>query len=100
MDYALLVLLALTIVVTLQAVGIVLVAALLVTPAATAYQLTRRLAPMMLTSAFVGAFSSVGGLYLSYYLNAASGATIVLVATAAFFLALGTRRVYVALKGP
>lgn len=83
----LLVLLALTIVVSLQTVGIGLVAALLVTPGATAYLLTRRLAPMMAISAVIGVVSSVIGLYLSYYLNIVSGSAIVLVATAFFLLA-------------
>lgn len=83
----LLVLLALTIVVSLQTVGIALVAALLVTPGATAYLLTRRLAPMMAISAVIGVVSSVIGLYLSYYLNIVSGSAIVLVATAFFLLA-------------
>ena len=87
--YLLLVVLAVTIIVSLQAAGIVLVAALLVTPAATAYQLTNRFAPMMFTSAAVGVFSAVLGLYVSYYLKAASGSTIVLVATACFMLAMG-----------
>ena len=91
-DYLLLVMLALTIVVTLEAVGIVLVAALLVTPAAAAYQLTNRFSRMMLLSAILGAVCSVGGLYLSYYLNAASGATIVLMATVVFFIAIAIRR--------
>jgi manganese/iron transport system permease protein len=86
--YLLLVLLAVTIIVSLQAAGIVLVAALLVTPAATAYQLTTRFGPMMVVSAAVGVASAVGGLYASYYLDAASGATIVLAATACFFLAI------------
>jgi manganese/iron transport system permease protein len=86
--YLLLVLLAVTIIVSLQAAGIVLVAALLVTPAATAYQLTKRFQSMMIVSACVGVGSAVGGLYASYYLNAASGATIVLAATACFFLAM------------
>ena len=86
--YLLLGLLAVTIIVSLQAAGIVLVAALLVTPAATAYQLTDRFGPMMAMSAAVGVASAVIGLYASYYLNAASGSTIVLVATACFFLAL------------
>jgi manganese/iron transport system permease protein len=86
--YLLLTLLAVTIIVSLQAAGIVLVAALLVTPAATAYQLTDRFGPMMATSAVVGVTSAIVGLYASYYLNAASGSTIVLVATACFFLAL------------
>jgi ABC-type Mn2+/Zn2+ transport system permease subunit len=86
-----LVLLALTIVVSLQTVGVGLVAALLVTPGATASLLTRRLPAMMAAAAVVGVVSSVVGLYLSYYLDVASGAAIVLTATAffvaAFFLA-------------
>lgn len=64
-----LVLLALTVVVSLQTVGVSLAAAMLVTPAATAYLLTRRLLPMMLVSALIGALSSVIGLYVSYYFN-------------------------------
>ncbi len=91
-EYALLVMLALTIVVALQAVGIVLVAALLVTPAAAAYQLTTRFAPMMTLSAIFGAVSTLGGLYLSYYVRASSGATIVLFATGLFFVALAASR--------
>jgi ABC-type Mn2+/Zn2+ transport system permease subunit len=87
-DDTLLVLLALTIIVSLPLVGIVLVAALLVTPAAAAAQLTRRFIPMMILSAVFGITSSVGGLYASYWLKSASGATIVLVATLLFFLAL------------
>ena len=86
--YMLLVLLAVTIIVSLQAAGIVLVAALLVTPAATAYQLTNRFAPMMVVSGMVGVGSAIVGLYASYYLDAASGATIVLAATACFFIAM------------
>jgi len=82
-----LILIALTIVVSLQAVGVGLVAAMLVTPAATAYLLTRRLPMMMVIAALIGAFSGVAGLYLSYYLNIASGAAVVLVATAVFVLA-------------
>ena len=91
-EYALLVMLALTIVVALQAVGIVLVAALLVTPAAAAYQLTSRFAPMMALAALFGAASTVGGLYLSYYVRASSGATIVLLATILFFVAVAGRQ--------
>jgi manganese/iron transport system permease protein len=81
-----LVLLALTIVVSLQSVGIGLVAAMLITPSATAYLLTRRLPSMMVVSALLGAFSSIAGLYLSYYINIASGAAIVLMATALFLV--------------
>jgi len=91
-EYALLVLLALTIIVSLEAVGIVLVAALLVTPAATAYQLTRSFTRMLALSAAIGALCAVGGLYLSYYLHAASGATIVLLVTGAFFTAMLSKR--------
>jgi ABC-type Mn2+/Zn2+ transport system permease subunit len=83
----LLVLLALTVVVSLQTVGVGLVAAMLVTPGATAYLLTRRLATMMLVAAAVGAVASVVGLYLSYYLNVASGAAVVLTATGFFVVA-------------
>lgn len=82
-----LVLLALTIVVSLQTVGVGLVAAMLVTPAATASLLTRRLPAMMAVAALLGAASSVAGLYLSYYLDVSSGAAIVLTATALFVLA-------------
>jgi ABC-type Mn2+/Zn2+ transport system permease subunit len=81
-----LILLALTVVVSLQTVGVGLVAAMLVTPGATAYLLTRRLTAMMFVSAGIGAFSSITGLYLSYYLNIASGAAVVLVATIIFVL--------------
>ncbi len=82
-----LVLLAVTIVVSMQTVGIGLVAAMLVTPAAAAYLLTHRLPSMMVVSGIIGGLSSVVGLYLSYYLNIASGAAIVLVATFFFLLA-------------
>ena len=82
--FVMLVLVAVTVVVSLQTVGVGLVAAMLVTPAATAYLLTRRLAAMMAVAALVGTGASVGGLYLSYYFNVASGAAVVLTATAAF----------------
>ena len=88
-----LVLLALTVVVSLQTVGVSLAAAMLVTPAATAYLVTRRLAPMMLVSALIGAISSVIGLYISYYFNIVSGSSIVLTATAIFLLAFLWKRV-------
>jgi manganese/iron transport system permease protein len=91
-DYALLVLLALTIIISLETVGIVLVAALLVTPAASAYQLTRRFTRMMVISACIGAGCAVAGLYASYYLQGASGATIVLLATLVFFVSMAFGR--------
>ena len=93
LEYLFLALVALTIVVSLQAVGIILVVAMLITPAATAQLLTVRFTRLMVTAALVGILSSVVGLYLSYWLDVASGATIVLVQPAAFLfvLAFGPR---------
>ena len=87
LDYLLLVLIALTVVVSLQTVGVALMVAMLVTPAATAYLLTRRLWHMMIVGAVIGALSSVAGLYFSFYVNIASGAAVVLVCTAFFVVA-------------
>jgi manganese/iron transport system permease protein len=86
--YLLLVMLAVTVVVALQTVGVGLMVAMLVTPAATASLLARRLPVMMALAAGVGALSAVVGLYLSYYVSVASGAAIVLVCTFFFLLAL------------
>jgi manganese/iron transport system permease protein len=87
LHYLLLLLIAVTIVVALQTVGIALMVAMLVTPAAASYLLTRRLPTMMLIGAAIGALSAIFGLYLSFYVNVASGAAIVLVCTAFFILA-------------
>lgn len=84
---ALLVLLAVTIVIGVQVVGVALVAAMLVTPAATARFFTRRLHHMMLLGAFIGALCGVVGLYLAWHLAVAASATIVLTMTVAFLLA-------------
>ena len=86
LNYLLLVLIALTIVVSLQTVGVALMVAMLVTPAATAYMLTRKLWHMMIVGAIVGAISSVSGLYVSFYTNIASGSAAVLVCTGIFIL--------------
>ena len=83
----LLVLLALTIVISMQTVGVGLVAAMLVTPAATAFLLVRRLPIMMALAGLIGGFSSLIGFFASYHLNVASGAAIVLTATLLFLLA-------------
>ncbi len=88
LEYLFLALVALTIVVSLQAVGIILVVAMLITPAATAQMLTARFTRLMIGAGLVGIASAVLGLYLSYWLNVASGATIVLVETALFLLAM------------
>jgi manganese/iron transport system permease protein len=89
----LLALVALTIVISLQAVGIILVVAMLVTPAATAQLLTVRFGRMMLLAVGVGIVSAVAGLYASFWLDVASGATIVITQTLVFLavLALGPR---------
>jgi len=84
----LLALMALTIVISIQTVGIVLVVAMLVTPAATATLLVRRFPLVMLVGAIQSVVGTIIGLYLSFYLNIASGATIVLVLTSLFTLAL------------
>ena len=82
------VLLSLTIVSGIQAVGVVLVAALLVTPAATARLLTDRLSLMIAFAAVLGSAAAVLGLYASYVLSIASGGTVVLTSTVFFTLAL------------
>ncbi len=84
--YLLLILIGVTIVVSLQTVGVALVLAMLITPAAAAQLLTRRLSTMMVVAAMIGVFSNVTGLYISYYWNIASGPTMVLVATVVFVL--------------
>jgi ABC-type Mn2+/Zn2+ transport system permease subunit len=90
----LMVLLAVVIVISLQAVGVALVLAMLVTPASTAYLVTRRLPTMMAIAAGLGALSAILGLYLSYYVNMASGPAIVLIQTTFFIVAylFGPRR--------
>jgi manganese/iron transport system permease protein len=77
---------AVAIVVSLQTVGVALVVALLVTPAAAAFIVTKNLRSMMLLSSLIAAISGVVGLYASFYLNIASGAAIVLTCTLFFVL--------------
>lgn len=84
--YGLLIMLALVVVSGIQTVGVVMVAALLVTPAAAASLLTRRLPQMMGLAALLSALAALVGLYASYYANIASGAAIVLTLTAFFVL--------------
>jgi manganese transport system permease protein len=85
--YALMVVLTMVTVASLQTVGIVLVVAMLITPAATAYLLTNRLSVMIYLAAFFGIIASVLGLYFSFIYNLASGATIVLVSASMFAMA-------------
>lgn len=86
LENMLLILIAIAIVVSLQVVGVALMVAMLVTPAATAYLLTRRLYKMMILAAIIASASAVLGLYLSYYVSIASGAAIVLICTLVFIL--------------
>ncbi|MEX0710433.1 MAG: metal ABC transporter permease [Chloroflexota bacterium] len=87
LDALLLVLLTVTIVVSIQAVGIILVLAMLVTPAATARLLVDRFVPMLVLGSAIGAAVGLVGYYVSFYAGTASGGTIVLLATALFLLA-------------
>lgn len=82
----LLVLIAVTIVASLQTVGIALMLAMLITPAATAQLLVKRMHHMMLVASLIGMLSGVVGLYCSWHLDVASGAAIVLTSTALFIL--------------
>jgi ABC-type Mn2+/Zn2+ transport system permease subunit len=84
--FLLLGLMALTVIVSIKIVGIILVEALLVIPAAAAFQLTRSFVRMMALSVLIGVVSGVGGLFLSYWWDLPSGATIVLTAAAIFFV--------------
>lgn len=86
LDMVLLLLVAATIVVSLQAVGNILILALIVTPPAAARLLTDRLGRMMVLSVAIAAGSGVLGLFLSYHANTAAGATIVLTATGFFLM--------------
>lgn len=80
--------LAVTVVISIRVVGVIMVEALLVIPAATAYQLARNHRTMLAISVAVGILSALGGLWLAYRYELASGATIVLSATACFAVAL------------
>lgn len=87
MHYALMLILTLVTVTALQTVGIILIVAMLITPAATAYLLTNRMSHMMIVAAIFSVISSIVGLYLSFTFNWASGPAIVLTAAIFFTLA-------------
>ena len=91
-EYAFLVMLALVVVIGIQAAGIVLVMAMLVIPAATAYLLVRRFVSIMMTAAALGAAAAVTGLYISYYFNLPAGPAMTLVAGGVFGLVVAFRR--------
>lgn len=86
LNYLLLILIAVSSVISLQTVGVTLMVAMLITPPATAYLLTQRLPIMMVLAAVIGVMSGLIGIYLSFYFGLPSGAAIVLVCTAFFGL--------------
>jgi len=88
LDDLLLILIAVTIVISLQAVGIVLVVAMITTPAATAQLLVKQFTAMIQVAALIGVSAAVVGLYVSYSLDIASGAAIVILETLIFLIAL------------
>ncbi|HEX4733826.1 MAG TPA: metal ABC transporter permease [Thermoleophilaceae bacterium] len=93
LDVALLVLLALSVLIAVQALGNLLVVALLIAPAAAARLVTRRLVPMMATAAALAIVSGVAGLYVSYHLRTAAGASIALAMVAVYVIAAAAARI-------
>ena len=87
-DYILSILIAVTVVVSLKLVGIVLIAAFLVIPAASSRLLSKSFSRMTVVSVSIGMLSAIGGLWISYYLDVPSGATIILLQAFVFFLAI------------
>ena len=85
MQYALLVLIALTVVVLIRVVGIILVMALLCAPAATASMLSHKLKNNMIIASVLGIIFSLSGLYVGYLLDTPAGATIAIIASITFF---------------
>ena len=83
-DYILLGLLSIVIVVTLQAVGIILVVGMLITPAAAARLITNRFWKLVIVGIIFGVISAIGGLYASYYLDLPSGPSIAMISTIIF----------------
>jgi manganese/iron transport system permease protein len=88
LNFGLMLLIALTIVASMKAVGVILVLSLLITPGATAFLLVKRLHEVMILGAVIGVISSISGMYLSYFYNLPSGPAIVLVVSGLFTLAL------------
>ncbi|MDX2097894.1 MAG: metal ABC transporter permease [Leptolyngbyaceae cyanobacterium bins.59] len=88
LNFGLMILIALTIVASMKAVGVILVLSLLITPAATAYLLVGQLHWMMVVGATLAVTASISGMYLSYFYNLPSGPAIVLVASGLFLLGL------------
>lgn len=92
LEYLLLTLLSMVVVIALQAVGVILVISMLITPAAAALQVTRSFSGAMLAAAIIGVASGVAGLYLSYHFNLPSGPVMALVAFSFFILSVGWKQ--------
>ncbi len=92
LNYALLSLLSLTIVISLKAVGIILVIAMLITPGCVGYLLSQRFDRMMMIAVGSAVLSCVVGTYVSYFINGATGACIVLVQGGQFFVVMVVAR--------
>ncbi len=91
LDYVLLGLLAVVIVIALQAVGVVLVISMLITPAAAALLLVRNFPRAMATGVLFGTISAIAGLYISFHFNLPSGPAMALVATTLFIAAAAAK---------
>jgi ABC-type Mn2+/Zn2+ transport system permease subunit len=88
LSYVMLILLSMTIVASLQAVGVILVVAMLVTPGCVGFLLTDRFPRMLMVAVGTAVFASLAGVYISFFLNASTGACIVLSQALIFLLAL------------
>jgi zinc transport system permease protein len=87
-DYLLSVLIAVTVVVSIKLVGIVLIAAFLVIPAATARLLSKSFSRMTIVSVIIGVLSAIAGLWISYFIDIPSGAAIIILQAIIFFISL------------
>ena len=92
LEYLLLIMLSMVVVIALQAVGVILVISMLITPAAAALQITRSISGAMLAAALIGVASGISGLYLSFHYNLPSGPVMALVAFTFFLVIVGWKQ--------
>lgn len=98
LEYLLLVLVAMTVVVLIRVAGIILVLALLTAPAAMASLFSKKLKSRMTLAVIFGALFCISGLWISYELNIASGACIVILSVFCYFLTYTIRGIYIKIK--
>lgn len=98
LEYVLLILVAMTVVVLIRVAGIILVLALLTAPAAMASFFSKKLKNRMLLAVLFGAFFCISGLWISYELNIASGACIIIISVASYFFAYACRAIRIKMK--